>query len=262
MCQTKDEEGERSSSCRAAKALSNEDLTPPEVEGTPVIAWAATTNVASLRQKYEPEIAYAAVQALLQVRNAEPQATSDVQNVAALLGGRAAGLEYRMKSPESLARKLALKQEAILLQGGSSPDADSIAKRMNDILRYTVEVPDHDTLTKAGAEAVRLLQGRGWEIVEVEHSYVSGNPYKGFHIVGRPPKGPLTEVQVHSELSLATKMETHGDYEVYRDPATPKAKRLEAGRSMKAKSALIPTPSELDNLTEIDGIPVRKKTYR
>lgn len=262
MCRAKDEGNKRCSDYRAARELSNEDLTPPDVEGTPAVDWAGTADVAALWRNHEADIACAAVQALAQARKAEPQATSDVQGIAAELGGRAAGLEYRMKSPESLARKLALKQETNLLQPGSPTDADDIAGRLSDVLRYTVEVPEHKAIPNAGVSTVRSLRARGWEISEVEHSFVSGNPYKGFHIVGRPPGGPLTEVQVHSEQSLATKMDTHEDYETYRDTATPKAQRLEAGRRMKAKSALIPNLPELDSLTEIDGIPVRKKEYR
>jgi hypothetical protein len=260
MCRSQDEGGRRCPDSRALRALTAADLAPPTPKGVPPIEWATTTDVTALWDDSGPEVACATLHAITTVRDIEPKATSDIRALAADVGGRAADLEFRMKSPASLARKITTKQATAFGQGREI-SAESVVAGLGDTLRYTVAVTDHDSIADAARLTVRQLQEHGWEISEIESTYVSGNPYKGLHIIGKPPGGPQTEVQVHSELSLAAKTDTHLDYEISRDLNAPASERLAADARMRARQDQVPMPTGIDTLDEIDGLPVRKKAY-
>lgn len=260
MCRSKNEGQKRCPDFRKLQALTGKDLAPAPAEGVPAVDWADSTDARALWRDNSQEIACETVKAIVRVRDIEPATTKDITGLAGAVGGRAAGLEYRMKSPESLARKITTKQTEEF-DRGRSVSAEQVVSGLGDTLRYTVAVPEHDSIPEAGTRTVRELRARGWEITEVQSTYVSGNSYKGLHIIGKPPGGPATEVQVHSELSLAAKEDTHKDYEISRDRSQPLPERLAANARTKARSEAVPTPAGMDSLTEIDGIPIRIKTY-
>ncbi|UJH70376.1 hypothetical protein [Ornithinimicrobium sp. INDO-MA30-4] len=55
-----------------------------------------------------------------------------------------------------------------------------------------------------------------WEPVEIKDSFLSGNSYKGGHLIARTPQQRVVEVQIHSTLPISVKEEIHGDYEITR----------------------------------------------
>lgn len=207
--------------------------------------------------RYDNDTAAATIHALQRIRQLEPEitasllqaaATSDVQMTAALLA-------FRVKSPQSMARKIAAKVAATL---EISPEATG--DRLTDVLRYTFIVDQHDQLVTHARTVVSNLQSRDWTVVEAEHSYVAGNPYKGLHLVMRSPTGQVVEVQVHSVPSQAVKDRMHVDYERQRDLHVPSAARAAARERMIRAWQKIRRPAGLDGLV-LGGVDVVEKTY-
>lgn len=188
---------------------------------------------------------------MTEVRAAEEQITTDI--VAA---GPTHGLEFRMKSPSSLARKIADKASA-----RRHESVAEISDRLQDLVRYTAITDNHDDLVKSARSTINHLRSRGYEVIEAESSYVDGNPYKGLHTILRSPAGLEFELQVHSRLSQEVKDGLHVDYEISRDESRPWDQRVSAGRRNVAAAARIPTPPGLDRLKTLGGCPVKQKTY-
>jgi hypothetical protein len=92
---------------------------------------------AGLVAAYGPETVMAAVRVAGQARQVEPAITrAFVDNLPE--GSRAAGLEHRLKSVESLARKVQkIAAERFV------PPGEAVAK-VHDVVRYTVVSPEAD----------------------------------------------------------------------------------------------------------------------
>jgi hypothetical protein len=157
-------------------------------------------------------------------------------------------LKNRMKSPQSLARKLSESDDA---RGVASPE---------DLLRYTAVVPDPDDLVDAATDLVRSLQTKGWVMDSANHSYVDGSRYKGLHTFLRR-EGELVEVQVHSQESIDVKTQTTGLYEIERDPRQTKQARDTARSACISLSAGLREPAGIAQLTELGGVPLEVRTY-
>jgi hypothetical protein len=178
--------------------------------------------------------------------------TADV--LAALPDGtEARGLAARVKSPGSLARKIADRSELKAL-----PPHD-VAGALTDVVRYTVASPDPGRLVTDTQGTVAALSERGWTVVEAQHTYASGNPYKGLHLLVRHPNGWVCELQAHSAESLEVKGAIHGDYEIERDLAQPVAERAAAHYRMVARSAELVEPAGLAELETLGGCPVEAR---
>ncbi|UFU16049.1 hypothetical protein LQK89_17665 (plasmid) [Curtobacterium sp. C1] len=196
---------------------------------------------------------------LAETRAAEQHTTADVVD-AIPAGARPHGLEFRMKSPASLARKIrsratttAAAQHAGGLQG--------VSDKLTDLLRYTAVTEQHDDLPATASSTITTLESRGYTVVSAEHSYVAGNVYKGIHVLVQHGDERPVEIQFHSELSQAVKDENHVDYELERDRRTPYADRAAAHERMTARSNEIPAPAGLEELTSIGGLPLVEKIY-
>lgn len=187
----------------------------------------------------------------------EPAITQSVQAAASAAGGSCAHLDFRMKSPESLVRKVRDKQDAAVRAGTPQPP-EKIAGGLKDVVRYTVVQQEHSQLAGTTEKTVRSLQDQGWEIREIKNTYSDGASYKGIHVIGTAPNGVTAEVQVHSADSLEVKNQNHGPYEIYRDKTRPKAERFAAEAECRRNSATLSTPKDLDKLTSIGGVPVSK----
>jgi len=209
---------------------------------------------------YAPAIATETIAVLAETRAVEGRTTGDV--IAAIpAGARPHGLEFRMKSPKSLARKL--RQRAT--RSGAESDAAGLqatSGKLTDLLRYTAVTERHDDLPSTVETTISGLQQRGYTVVSAEHSYVGGNTYKGIHVLVQHGDERPVEVQFHSELSQGVKDENHVDYEVERDRRTkPYEERFAAYKRMTSRSSSIPRPAGLDGLVEIGGLPLVEKIY-
>lgn len=272
MCRSKAEGGKRCLDVQRYQQLGIEHFAPEVREGVPPVAW---VSGAGGKEALESTWAHGQAPAcwsltlLEEIRAEEPAVTADVMAVAAASGGRCEGLAFRMKSPESLARKLHDEFQTL----GPAEDLEAVARsEADDAIRYTICVADSRPLTGALESAIAGLRDRGWEPLEVKDSYLDANSYKGLHIIARTPAGRTVEVQVHSDSSLRIKEEIHGAYETARSRDAPLSSKVAAIGACVEASSVLATPAGLDRyyatehpdraaVGSVLGVKIRKKAY-
>ena len=138
----------------------------------------------------------------------EPELTRTMIDVAQKHGGEAVGLNHRLKSEKSLARKI--DDEKADFGGDATKTADS----MSDVVRYTVSLKEGEYVD--GTQAVLAdLQGQGYK-TRVKNYWKKGDPYQGINVAVTTPKGITFELQFHTPQSLVVKEQCHKAYEKYR----------------------------------------------
>jgi hypothetical protein len=129
---------------------------------------------------------------------------------------RLEGLEYSVKSADSLKRK-------VVSLTGDNADVHSVLLEINDAVRYTMLVDDA-TYTAGVMKGIERLEAAGFEKIEVKNSWLKNlneNKYRGVNTTWRDPAtGQLFEFQFHTQKSLEAKTIEHPWYELRRVPGT------------------------------------------
>lgn len=170
--------------------------------------------------------------------------------VAAVRPGTVAHqLESRVKSPQSLARKLS-----------AANSYRSKPSQPEDLLRYTIVVKEPDDLVDVAGDTVQALRADGWAMESAHHSYVDGSRYKGLHTFLRT-HSVVVELQLHSRESIDVKTQTTPLYVIERDPLRNKEARTGARELCIALSDGMRQPAGIDGLSELGGVPVAVRSY-
>ncbi len=158
-------------------------------------------------------------------------------------------LEARIKSPESLARKI--------------EDARRMGRRLppEDVFRYTVLTPAPDGLVAAARSTCEGLRQAGWQAEYAMHSYTEGSRYKGIHAYFVTPAGDRVELQFHSVASVKVKEATTPLYEIERSARSSAEERTAARMECVQLSATLVDPPQLDTMTDLGGCPVTVNNY-
>lgn len=172
-----------------------------------------------------------AAQSLLdKARAAEPKVTSDLKASADDVGGTLEGLENRLKTVDSLARKLQGKP------GKDAPDPDSI----NDVLRYSITFP-FDKATVGIGRIVDALKAKGYTLIDRNNSFLPNQQFVGIRTTWETPTGQQFELQIHTDEGYIINKSTHNLYEVMRTmPSEPEKSALK--RRIKAMASRIKIP--------------------
>lgn len=174
---------------------------------------------------------------------AAPGVRGALERAAAAHGAELAGLQYELKSEDSLTRKI----HDRAAQRGPATDArlDAEARKVNDVLRYTVVV-DMPRYAEVHTAVRTALEAAGHTFVREGNAWAEperfGGAYRGINATFRTADGLDFEVQVHTRESLAMKEELHAMYEEVRDPATPAARVKELQDEMRRRWAGVPVP--------------------
>jgi hypothetical protein len=188
------------------------------------------------------------LQMLEQAVNAEPRITADF--LAALPPNCSPyKLASRVKSPESLARKLRDAE----LQTRRSP--------VEDLYRYTVLTESPHELVEAADHTVEELGHAGWKVEYAMQSYTDGSRYKGIHAYLATAEGEHVEVQFHSTDSVKVKEATTRWYEIERREHASPADRAAARQKCVDLSAPLVQPRGIDNLDMLGGRRVAVNNY-
>ena len=173
----------------------------------------------------------------LQALRAEPSITQDVCRVSETAGGQTAGLENRVKLPDSLAEKLHERGEPV-----------DIAE-VSDILRYTQTFPP-ETLTQGVQDSLALYEQKGYEIVQVRNAWQDDtNPYNGINVRLISPDRQKLEVQFHTPESYEVKNgPMHRLYEEWRRLPEDSDEAITLQNQMFALSRRITAPR---NISEV-----------
>lgn len=180
----------------------------------------------------------------------EPVLTANMQELAGKYGTKLEGLDHRLKSQESLTRKIA--DDAQKDYNGNTAEA---ARNISDANRYTM-VTDPASYRSSAEAVANDLKSQGYD-VRVKNYWQEGSNYKGVNMALTDTAGNKIELQFHTAESLAMKESTnHPLYESYRkmDQTTPEAQAL--NDQMVANSATLSTPPNLSGF----GVPKIGKT--
>ncbi|TDW91554.1 hypothetical protein EV647_5134 [Kribbella sp. VKM Ac-2566] len=205
-------------------------------------------SAAEISRRYGPEATERSLRLLEQAVAVEPTVTA--QFLDSLPSGTMPHqLDRRVKSPESLARKLA-----------DWMDADQHLP-IDDVLRYTALTENPDELVAAARQTVDELNSHDWHVRAAMHSYTEGSRYKGIH-AGMTISGcPRVEVQFHSVASAKVKEMTTPWYEIDRSATATLEERTEARRRSVEASRTLAPPQGIDGLTKLGGTRVQVNNY-
>jgi len=163
----------------------------------------------------------------------EPEITKLLQNIATDTDTQLKGLEYRLKTPDSISRKLK-----------SEPD-----KKIRDALRYTYELPTEEYVDKYNKIIERLVK-KGYTVSAVKNYWSQkNNPYNGLNTNLFSKGNYEFEVQYHTKESLSVKEEIHKLYERWRileDKSSQEAVSLR--QAMLEISAQMSVPEGVDEV--------------
>lgn len=140
----------------------------------------------------------------------EPELTETIIDLVHKSGGHMEGLDFRLKSEGSLARKISSDAQ------DSGVSEDKVAQFITDVSRYTAiykpqELVEKYDIIKSG------LEKKGFEITKIKNMFGSGGPYEGLHMIVYNARDDIYfELQLHTKQSFKTKMGNHVDYEVAR----------------------------------------------
>lgn len=118
----------------------------------------------------------------------EPTVTRSLSDIASANGGKLVGLEYRLKSIESLERKMA-----------GRPDIP-----VNDALRYTMSF-DEANFAEGVKTAMSSLEEQGYKRTVLRNTFKKGQPYMGINTTYLTPEGEMFELQFHTPESFHMK---------------------------------------------------------
>lgn len=248
MCRSVAEGGRRCTDKAHLRSLTTQDVAPKTREDVPKIAW-AEDDLEQARARYVASVVDAAASRILADREAEPEITRVLMGVAEASGGYLGGLQYRMKSPLSLAHKIDSrigKKLSDVPRAEQEERCQHIAGQLQDISRYTVVHRDQHQLGRVTYQTVAAMKRAGWSVDPVDVKYRQGAPYKGIHITGRTKEGVPVEVQIHSEPGLVIKEQSHKFYEIYRDPDRSRDDQRQAMQSCRRLYSQIETPRDLE----------------
>lgn len=134
-------------------------------------------------------------------------------------GGRLEGLDHKLKSEDSLKRKLATE-----LEGDFSPaKVDAVVAEINDAVRYTLILPKQGY--SAGVQlAMDRLKAAGYQLLKFKNRWETNKDvfaYRGINLTLLGKEGQLFEFQLHTEQSFIAKELEHGWYDWQRLPNVP-----------------------------------------
>lgn len=174
---------------------------------------------------------------LHRLREAADGAADRVQGDLQALGHPLHGTEHRIKSQESLERKFVDEGDRF------ARDLDRFtAEHANDVLRFSVVLPDGEGYVAALDAALDTLRGQGYDVVAEKNFWQPGNRYYGFNATLRSPNGQLFEVQFPTPTSLHAGSLTHQFYETVRREDELPVRRVHALLRMLAINQQLDLP--------------------
>jgi ribosomal protein S18 acetylase RimI-like enzyme len=138
----------------------------------------------------------------------EPKVTELMKVIQENAGGEFVQLEQRVKSTDSLARKI--DGDAVTEFDG---DRTRAADAVSDAVRYTLKVGD-ENYAQSLDSTVKALEAAGFTL-RVKNFWQSGDPYDGVNIKARKD-GVEVEIQLHTPSSFAHKEGEGGTHPIYK----------------------------------------------
>jgi hypothetical protein len=149
--------------------------------------------------------------------------------------GTMKGLQHRLKSEKSLARKIKTDSEEY---GG---DMVRATQNVSDGLRYTISF-DEENYAQGVMSTIASLQAKGYQLSRIKNFWQKGDAYQGINAKILHPSGFEVELQFHTPNSFEVKdSKSHDIYEMYREETNTK-KRFKHWKSMAKMFAQVAIP--------------------
>lgn len=176
-------------------------------------------------------------------RQAERTISPQVRAAAWLTDAELIGFDNRLKSPDSLKRKV-----ATAMKEAPGQSVEAALATINDAVRYTLQWPDARYTTGVVAASSHLAAW-GNDSVRWKNTWGSSG-YKGVNSGWREPRsGMRFEIQFHTPASKWAQEETHKLYEEQRLPGTSPERKKQLQAQQNAIFAAVPVPGGADRLT-------------
>jgi hypothetical protein len=177
-------------------------------------------------------------------KRAERSITPQVRAAAWIAGAEVIGFDNRLKSPDSLKRKVATS-----LKEHPGQSAEAALATLSDAVRYTLQWRD-DEYTDGVTTAAQVLSAWGNDSTKWSNTWGRAQGYKGLNTGWRAPRsGQLFEVQFHTPASKWAQEATHKLYEEQRLPGTSPERKKELQEQQNTLFAAVPVPAGADRLT-------------
>lgn len=214
----------------------------------------APASVALLDKGFSEHVSKDILDAYTRVARVEPEVTHDMIELVSQTKSKLEGIEFDLKSPSSLERKVSK-----LVDRGSKVGIELSPREqlegITDILRYT-EVTEHDSIVSTVKETISKLQSKGYSIIELDNKFLQENAsYVGVHILAKTKGGIVFEIQIHSPETLKMKNYNHSMYEQVRRKTVSESKRRVLEKRMKDNVKNLPKPRGIE---DIDSFSIRK----
>lgn len=168
--------------------------------------------------------------------------TSMLNGCAKKTGGQMVGLQFAVKSEESLTRKI---KTEMAEKGVTAKEAGA---SMKDVNRYTMQLTE-DNFVNGYNSTMDALRKNGYEVARVKNTLANPNAeYRGVNTNIKSPDGSIWELQFHTAKSLEVKEVNHKLYEKQRLDTTPAAEKAALGKQMAQNAASIPTPKGIEQI--------------
>ncbi|MDK1474990.1 ATP nucleotide 3'-pyrophosphokinase [Streptomyces sp. 549] len=186
-----------------------------------------------------------AVDAFLdEAEQAEKHLSPQLRTVASWSGAELVGFDQRLKTPDSLKRKV-----ATWLEEDPSQSVHQALGDINDSVRYTLRWSDGE-YTEGVRTASVMLADFGHESVRWSNTWKNRDSYKAVNSAWREPMaGHRFEVQFHTEAGHRAAVETHPLYEEQRLPGTSPERVAELREQQGRIFAAVPVPDGAERLT-------------
>jgi hypothetical protein len=170
----------------------------------------------------------------------EPEITRDIIDLAGKYGANPEGLAFRVKSEDSLSRKIFGEIQQGIRKGKPITYEEAVGE-MRDTVRYTYTM-DESSYASTTVKILEDLKGKGYT-ADVKNYWKKDNTYKGVNVALKNSDGVPVELQFHTPESLRIKEGIlHEIYErqrVLTDEVAVKALDDE----MRVAAAQIPVPT-------------------
>ena len=176
---------------------------------------------------------------------AEPLITKDLKDIANNVGVKLDGLDYRLKTKESLERKV----NSDFSEYGGKFTRREVINKITDINRYTAILPPEKFVDNY-KQFLGEMTASGHKLIKCKNSWPNKlNPYKGVNCNFISPDGQKYELQFHTDESFKLKNgEMHKLYETFRSAESTEYKKKMAQKKMFELSSNLTVPKDIEKI--------------
>ena len=177
-------------------------------------------------------------------KKAEKQISQQVRTVASWSEAELVGFNHRLKTEDSLKRKI-----ATWLRADPAQSVHDALDDINDSIRYTFQWSEAD-YTKGAGTASRMLADYGNTNVRWSNTWKNRTSYKAINTTWADAKSDHKfEIQLHTPASHQAATDAHPLYEEQRLPDTPPERVEELVKQQSEIFAAVPVPAGATELT-------------